>query len=154
MNPDQDQSQKRLDENEPSPAPIEPRVEGREASYFEKLIAFIPADLIAAYLAVDGITKESALDAPLWLYWAIFGALLVLTPLYVIYRPATESVLTCTRKFRALVGTLAFATWVFALGGPFAVTFDWYRPVYGSLLLVIVTLTIPVLEKIAEQFKF
>ncbi len=144
---------------EPDNKPVEPPPPpaanaSRDASYFEKLIALIPADVIAAYVAADGITKESSLDAPIWLYWAIFGAMLALTPLYIIYRPTGEGVLKCSQRFKAVTGTIAFITWTFALGGPFAVTFDWYRPVYGSLLLVVVTLAIPVFEKVAEQFKF
>jgi len=35
---------------------------------------------------------------------------------------------------------------LFAMGGPFA-ALGWYKPVFGTVILVLVTLTIPVLEK-------
>ncbi len=133
----------------PPPTPPPP-----DASYFEKLLAYIPSELVAAYLFMDGILKETALDSPSWLYWAIFGACLVLTPLYVVFRPTESTVLKCTKRFRAVTATVAIAVWIFALGGPFAVSFEWYRPIFGSLLLVVTTLSIPVFEKIAERYKF
>ena len=123
------------------------------ASYFEKLLAYIPAEIIGAYVTMDGVLKGTASDTPYWLYWAVAGACLVLAPLYVIYRPSQTSILKCTMRFRALTSSVAIAVWIFALGGPFA-TLPWYRSVYGSILLVVTTLTIPVFEKIAERFKF
>ncbi len=136
---------------EPSP-PTPPAP--TEASYFEKLLAYIPSELVGSYVCMDGILKEASVDKPLWLYWAIFGALLTLAPLYVLFRPTTNTVLKCTQKFRAITATVALTVWVFAMGGPFAITFDWYRPVYGAVLLILTTLAIPVFEKIAERFKF
>lgn len=143
----------------PRPAPVEPPQPAEPtvpdtSSYFEKLLLLIPSDMVAGYLALDGILKQSMGDTALWIYWAMFGALLVLTPLYICFKPMDKTILKCSMRFRVVTGTLAFAVWVFALGGPFSATFDWYRPLYGSLLLVITTLAIPVLEKIAERFKF
>lgn len=140
--------------NVDAPPPPPPPPTPTEASYFEKLLAYIPSELVGAYLCMDGILKEASLDNPVWLYWAIFGASIALAPLYVLFRPSTNSILKCTQKFRAITATVALAVWIFAMGGPFAVTFDWYRPVFGSLLLVITTLAIPVFEKVAERFKF
>ncbi len=116
-------------------------------SYFEKLMKYIPADIVAAYVALDGILKEGAND-PVWLTWAVFLALLVLTPFYICYRKTDPPGLTFSKTFHWVASTVAFAVWVFALGGPFAVTFAWYKPVYGSVLLIITTLTLPVLESI------
>jgi hypothetical protein len=137
-----------------SPAPVEPPTAPDTSSYFEKLLLLIPSDMVAGYLALDGILKQSTPDIKLWIYWAVFASLLFLTPLYIHFKPTENSALTCSARFRVITGTISFAVWVFALGGPFAATFDWYRPLYGSLLLVITTLAIPVLEKIAKQLKF
>ncbi|MDZ4833124.1 MAG: hypothetical protein SGJ27_04915 [Candidatus Melainabacteria bacterium] len=123
------------------------------SSYFEKLLLLVPSDMIAGYLALDGILK-SLPEISLSIYWAVFSSMLVLTPLYIWFKPAENSILRCSRKFRLITGTISFAVWVFALGGPFSATFESYQPVYGSLLLVITTLTIPVFEKIADRFKF
>ena len=133
------------------PPPIQPDV--KESSYFDKIVKYVPAPIIAAYVAAMGAIQELP-DNPIWLYWAIFGALLALTPLYVIYLPGSTEEGANSVRYNVLASMLAFIAWVFALGEPFAVTFDWYRPVYGSLVLIIVTLTLPVLEKIASQVRF
>jgi hypothetical protein len=78
-------------------------------SYFEKLVKYIPADIVAGYVAIAGILNEHNND-PLWVTWAVFGTL------------------------------------VFALGGPFAASFAWYRPYFGSIVLILTTLIIPVME--------
>lgn len=114
-------------------------------TYFEKLLRYIPADIVAGYVALDGILKEQ-LYTPLWLGWAVFAALAVLTPLYVVYVKTTPPGLTAAKTFHWFASTLAFGVWVFALGGPFAVTFEWYRPVYGAVLLIVFTLSLPVFE--------
>lgn len=132
---------------DPAPAP-----EPIDASYFEKLLAYIPADMVAGYLAVDGILKQTMNVMPNWVYWAVFGALVVFTPLYTCFRPTQGIILKCGMRFRAITATIAFVVWVFALGGPFAVTFSWYLPVYGSLLLILTTLGIPIAEKVVDYF--
>lgn len=102
---------------------------------------------MAGYVALDGILKEGG-NSPLWLTWAVFIALLSLTPLYVCYVKTEPPGIVSSKTFYWLASTLAFAVWVFALGGPFAATFAWYKPVYGSVLLILTTLTLPVFESI------
>lgn len=137
-----------------TPGPQAP--DDRTSSYFEKLIKYIPGELNAAYIAIDGILREELVSDPIaaWLYWGVFLFLLVLTPLYIKYRPTKEAVEQSVR-FHCCAATVAFAVWVFALGGPFAISFpDIYRPVYGSLLLILTTLTIPIIEAAAMKLKF
>jgi hypothetical protein len=152
-----------FDNNSATPQPADraqdnpppPGGEGPESSYFEKLIRYIPGELVAAWLSIDGILREDLLSSPLWIYWAVFAAVLALTPLYVIYRPTHSDFMTNhSLRFHAVAAAVAFVVWVFALGGPFAVTFVWYRPIYGSLLLILTTLTIPVFEKVASRLSF
>lgn len=141
--------------NAPEPPPPDNPAPPPESSYFARLLAYIPAELVMAYTAVDGIMKEAILDNPAWLHWTVAGSLLLLTPLYVIFRPVPPALLNHSKRFNAIAAVIAMATWIFALGGPFLVTWpDVYRPVYGSLLLIVVTLTIPVLEEIAVRVNF
>ncbi|MBK7747542.1 MAG: hypothetical protein QG625_2239 [Cyanobacteriota bacterium erpe_2018_sw_39hr_WHONDRS-SW48-000098_B_bin.30] len=116
-------------------------------SYFEKLMKYIPLDIVAAWVALDGILKEQSY-VPLWLSWVVFGALTVLTPLYVLYVKTTPPGFASAKTFHWMASTFAFVVWIFALGGPFAITFDWYRPIFGSVLLILTTLTLPVFESI------
>ena len=109
--------------------------------------------MVAGYLALDGILKQNLADITPIIYWAVFIAMLALTPLYIWFRPGENALKqVCSLRYRAVSGTISFAVWVFALGGPFAVTFLWYKPVYGSLLLIVTTLALPVFEKIASRF--
>ncbi len=112
-------------------------------SYFEKLVKYIPADILAAYVAITGITASN--DPPPWLTCGVFGVLLALTPLYVCYVKTQPKGFVSSKTFHWVTACLAFSAWVFALGGPFA-TFVWYKPYLGSVVLILTTLIIPVLE--------
>ena len=112
-------------------------------SYFEKLVKFIPADILAAYLAISGITASN--DPPLWLTWGIFGVLLALTPLYVCLVKTDPPGIAWSKTFHWVTACLAFSAWVFAVGGPFATCVS-YQPDLGSVVLFLSTLIIPVLE--------
>jgi hypothetical protein len=114
-------------------------------SYFEKLVKYIPADIVAGYVAIAGILNEHNND-PLWVTWAVFGTLLALTPLYVCYLKTDPPGLTVNKTFHWVTACVAFTAWVFALGGPFAASFAWYRPYFGSIVLILTTLIIPVME--------
>jgi hypothetical protein len=118
-----------------------------DESYFEKLLRYIPADIVAGYVALNGIIVGEAGNSPI-LQWIVFGALLVLSPLYMCYMKTQPPGIALNKTFPCLVSALSFAVWVFALGGPFAAQWPTlYTPVYGSVLLILTTLTIPVLEK-------
>lgn len=124
----------------------EPPPDSKESdSYFEKLIKYIPADIVAAYVAIAGILQENG-NQPLWLTWSVFATLLALTPLYVCFVKTTPKGFLSAKCFHWVTACLAFTVWVFALGGPFAATFEWYRPYFGSVALILTTLIIPVLE--------
>jgi len=138
---------------------IIPPPERKELSYFDKLIRYIPGELVAAYLTLDGILKQQLLEVDsrvyIGLYWLVFLSLLILTPLYVKYRPTHEEFADHSRRFHMCAAAVAFFVWVFALGGPFTVTWpELYQPLYGSILLVLTTITIPVFEKIATKLRF
>lgn len=116
-------------------------------SYFERLLRYVPADIVAAWVTLDGIFKSQNYH-PLWLSWGVFGVLTFLTPLYIVYIKTEPQGFLPSKTFHWMAATFSFGVWVFALGGPFPVTFQWYQPVYGSVLLVLTTLFLPVLETI------
>ena len=108
--------------------------------YTTKLIKYIPADIVAAFVVLDGILRSAA-QVPTEVYWIVFFVLLILTPLY-IWRVTTEPNKPPAIA-QILISTISFFVWVFALGGPFT-HLDWYQPVYGALVLPIFTLAIPI----------
>jgi len=117
-----------------------------EDSYLTKLVKYIPAEIIAAYVAASR-ALEAARDEVAYgtLLWVVAGALVALTPIWTLY--ATREPGRPPATFQAAAATVAFACWVFALGGPFELM-PWYRPVYGTLVLVFATLVIPLVERI------
>ncbi len=102
-------------------------------SYFEKLIKYIPADIVAAWLAIDGILRDQT-SSPLWLVWSVFGFLTVLTPLYVVYMKTDPPGFGPTKTFHWMASTLAFVV-------------PWYRPLYGTVVLILTTLMLPLFER-------
>ncbi len=136
------------------PAPPAPPTQTTEASYFEKLLAYIPVDLVAGFTAVDGIVRQN--QGPIFIYWSAFAVFLLLVPLYTVYKPTStaSAVLKCGKRFQAVTATVAFLAWTFALGSVWQEAFAWYKPYEGSLVLIAVTLIIPVAEKIADRIPF
>jgi len=120
-------------------------------SYFQKLLRYIPADIVAAYLAIDGVLRSQVHNAN-WLPWSVFAVMFALTPFYVVFMKSDPPGFAASRNFNVIASLAAFTVWVFALDGSFAHTFEWWRPVYGSILLVITTLIMPVAEKLFLKY--
>ncbi|HVP56896.1 MAG TPA: hypothetical protein VMU02_02270 [bacterium] len=116
-----------------------------EDTYLGKLVKYIPAEVVAAYVAATGAVKSAGADVHRQaLLWIIAAGLLVITPIWVLVA-ATEPGKP-RPAFQAGAATAAFACWVFALGGPFE-AMTWYKPVYGTVVLIFATLMIPLVEK-------
>ena len=114
-------------------------VGGSVDTYFDKVIKYIPADIVGAWVAVTGLISSDAGAPQSLLLWVTFLAGAVLTLLWTLkqtFVPKKKPAIT-----QALLSTGSFIVWVFALGGPFA-TLGFYRPLYGSLLLMFYTLAI------------
>lgn len=112
-------------------------------TYFDKLIKYIPADIVAAWTAVTGLIAGMAQNTQSTLLWITFvvGALLAAAWTW---RQTSESNKPPATT-QIIISTVAFIIWVFALGGPFE-TLSWYSPTYGSLLLIGFTLTVPLVD--------
>ena len=113
--------------------------------YRTRLLTYIPADVVAAWVFLDRILHVDPIGAPT-LHWIVFGVVLVLTPLWTWY--ATET--PAFPVSRVLTSTVAFAVWVFALGGPF-VRLGWYTPMLAAVLLVLYTLAAPLIPFLAAR---
>ena len=120
-------------------------------SYFQKLLRYIPADIVAAYLAIDGILRAQ-LHSPDWLPWSVFGVMFLLTPFYVVFKMSTPPGFTFSRNFNIAASLFAFTVWVLALDGSFTHTLPRWNPVYGSILLIVTTLVMPIAESLFLKF--
>ena len=111
-------------------------------TYFDKVVKYIPADIVAAWVAVTGLIS-SARDIPRQtILWVAFGIGLILTAWWTWKQAALPG--RRPPATQAIVSTGAFAVWVFALGGPFQHVPG--REVYGSLLLILYTLVVALID--------
>jgi hypothetical protein len=111
---------------------------GDSNEYFERVAKYIPGEILAGYLTINGIVQsvDAAKEAALpYAAWAVFGLCLVLTPVYFnsMAQPGQP------KKLHMFVSTIAFVVWAYALGGVFALA-GIYRPWLASLILVAFTL--------------
>ena len=108
-------------------------------TYFDKVVKYIPADIVAAWVAVVGLVK-SATDVPSGtIMWIAFVAGVLLTAAWT-WKQTHQSGQP-PAVMQIVISTVAFIVWVFALGTPFS-ELAFYNPLYGSLLLIAFTLTV------------
>jgi len=111
-------------------------------TYFDKVVKYIPADIVGAWVAVTGLVS-SARDVPRQtILWVAFGIGLILTAWWTLKQAAAPG--RPAPVTQVIISTGAFAVWVFALGGPFQ--FVPGREVYGSLLLILYTLVVALID--------
>jgi hypothetical protein len=108
--------------------------------YVDRILKYIPADIVAGWLFLSGlilsIEEESKKK---WLLWIVFLVLIPLTILWTLKQTRASGKPPAWTQTALATGS--FVVWVFAIGGPFA-TLDWYDTVYGSIVLVLYTITI------------
>ena len=121
-------------------------VRGSE-NYLTQVLKHIPSEIVMAYVTIDGVLRSSY-DASvpqerqvlLMLLWIVFGALTVLTPLW-LWR------VMGVRRWRQLcLSTFSVPVWLFALGGPFALQ-EWYQPALGAIVLPLYTIVVPCITR-------
>lgn len=119
-----------------------PPAEPAPDKYKDRLLKYIPAEVIALYITLNGILRSATNDPTFpeqLVAWIIFGVGLFGTWLY-LWRVSKVS-----KTWQYVISIGAFAVWVFALGGPF-VYLAWYRPVYGALFLPTYTFLVATYE--------
>ena len=110
--------------------------------YAVRLIKYIPTEGVGFWLAVSGIIQSAGNDVPkIGLLWMFFTIGLVFTFFWI--RRQTNAPGKPVAWTQISISCGAFIVWVFATGGPFAASFEFYRPLYGSLLLITYTTAIP-----------
>jgi hypothetical protein len=105
--------------------------------YAARLLKYVPAEVIALYVTLDGVVQAG--NAPrTQLLWLVFALGLVATPLY-LWRVGSVR-----KRLQLVIATGAFAVWVLAIGGPFEAI--GMNRMYGTLLLPIYTFFVPLFE--------
>lgn len=111
-------------------------------TYFDKVVKYIPADIVGAWVAVTGLISSASGIPRQTVLWVAFGVGLILTAWWTLKQttvPGRRPGVT-----QAIISTGAFAVWVFALGGPFQHVPG--QQVYGSLLLILYTLVVALID--------
>ena len=111
--------------------------------YFDKLLKYIPTEIVGGWIAITGLIK-SASNIPtntiLWILLIIFTGL---TALYILKQTSEPKKPLAVKQ--TTISAIAFVVWVFALGEPFD-SLSFYNHIYGSILLIIYNLTIPLIN--------
>jgi hypothetical protein len=109
-------------------------------TYFDKVIKYIPADIVAAWTVVTSLVTGTGEQFPkATVLWLAYGFGILMTGLWT-WKQTQEKNRPPART-QILVAAIAFAIWVAALGGPFDF-WPLYQRLYGSLLLIAYTLTV------------
>lgn len=117
--------------------------------YFDRLLKYIPADVVGLWLTGSGLVQSQADNQTrIGLLWMLFVVGLVFSFFWT--RKQTAEAQKSTAWQQILLSCGSFLVWVFAIGGPFA-ELSFYKPLYGSLLLLIYTSAIPLLPAPPES---
>ena len=112
-------------------------------TYFDKVIKYIPADIVGAWLAVDGLIKAADNNVAVNTSWVAFIIGIIITALWTYKQtqvPKKRPAIT-----QIIISTGAFIVWVYASGGPF-ITANLYNPAYGSMFLILYTLVVAMIN--------
>src|SRR5712691_5268879 len=107
--------------------------------YFDRVIKYIPADVIAGWTALTGLLAAASGAPSVVILWGAFGVFILLTAAWTWKQTSLPDQPPAVTQI--LVASAAFIVWVFALSGPFALL-SWYQPVYGAVLLIIFTIAV------------
>jgi hypothetical protein len=107
--------------------------------YIDRLIKYIPPDVIAAFLAIEGTIGGAAVPGGVLLSWIVFAVILGATPFYL------RKIGGITKSRQIALSTIAFVVWTFAYSGP---PFGYLHVpiVYGTVLMAIYTFLVPLIE--------
>ena len=112
-------------------------------TYFDKVVKYIPADVIAAWTFASGLITSGGEQVPkVALLWIAYGFGIVMSALWTWQQTRAKGLPVA--KTQIAIATIAFAIWVAALGGPFE-SLPSYQRLYGSLLLIAYTLVVGVI---------
>jgi hypothetical protein len=123
----------------------------QEDNYLQKLVKYIPGEVVAAHAAAAGIMVDAATGKlkshPAFIVWIGFLTVVAFLWTMVATQDKQGRFASRTSWFQSVVASIAYLVWVFALGTGIKEIVT-YPPFVGSLLLIGATLVIPLLEKI------
>lgn len=106
--------------------------------YLGRLLKYIPAELVALYLAAKGVVPSNRPDSNVTL-WVIAGVTWILVPVYMYTVNTKEGGVPL--PWQIFLASVAFPVWIIAIGGAPVTGIAWFssHQFVGSLLLMFVT---------------
>ncbi|MFN0216194.1 MAG: hypothetical protein ACKVT2_18195, partial [Saprospiraceae bacterium] len=120
--------------------------------YSDKLVKFIPTEIVGAYLMLAGFLGFGPGAVPTGpgageddiLIIVVFSVLLLLVPAYMWVVSSVRHII------QIVIATISFAVWVYSLGGPFEV-WGLSDPKVAAVILVLWTLIPPLFVRANPQ---
>jgi hypothetical protein len=123
-------------------------------SYSAQIVKYIPGETITAYQAVAGIvTKVAADDQAMLLTWAAVSGLAFTFIWTLLGAKDQDNKDEPWAWTQAIVATLAFCVWLFAIDSPFVHQyFDMWNQLKGSVVLILATgMALPLLGRVLTR---
>lgn len=112
--------------------------------YRDRLLKYIPAEIVAIYLALLSLIKTSDPQTTpvITVEWTIFLIVLIVSV------PWQRRIMKISKWQQVMIGTIAFVFWAMSLGDPFNTSWkaSGYRPLYGTIAMMLYTFLIPLFE--------
>jgi hypothetical protein len=107
----------------------------RPDGFFDRILKYIPADIVAGWVALDGLSKQLS-QGVLW------GLLVIVAVLAFLWtKKQTDAPPKPPATMQSVIAALSFLVWAFALqSGPFAAI--QYPAALASAVLIVYTLAI------------
>ncbi|MEH2334376.1 hypothetical protein [Nostoc sp.] len=118
--------------------------------YFSKLLKYIPTEIVGGWIAITGLIKSATGIPTNTILWVLLIIFTVITAAYILQQTSERQKPPAVKQ--TIISSIAFLVWVFALGEPFS-SLSFYSPVYGSILLIICSLIIPLINPIESKVK-
>jgi len=120
----------------------------RTDSYRERLIKYIPAEVLALYVAAYGTTYALLSYQP---YFALLARWILLAGIFctILYLWKIEGV---TDWVQLVISTFGFVIWAFAFGVVPVTELPWYNQVAAALFLPVYIFGTPLIEGIPERW--
>lgn len=112
-------------------------------SYLDKVMKYIPSETVGVWITIKTMVSGNNNIPESTILWGIFIVCLLLTFGYIRLLPSQPNNKPTVKQTLISVG--AFIVWAIAIGGQPFISIDWYEPVYGSILMVLYTATIPLI---------
>jgi hypothetical protein len=112
-------------------------------TYLDRVAKYVPVETLVLWAAAGGVISTAPDESQSILLWITLAVGTILTAVYIWIRTKEQG--QSVQITQTIISTIAFAVWVFAVGGPFA-DFSWYHPTFGSFALIIYSAAVGVVE--------